>query len=416
MITIICAGSRGDFQPYIALAKELKKHGKQVRITAGASQENFVKGHGIDVFPISIDVSNANVDPKLLEAAGSSDNPIKMLLTFNKMKHLGHEMIKETFQACKGSELIIYHPGCAVGYFAAQEIGIPSVLASPFPIHKNDDYLSVVMYGKSKNTKQKRALSYKLLYKMLWMAASLSIKKLWNEEYGRLPQNYGCTFDLHDNIKNPAIISCSNHIFKRPDSLNNSIHQSGYFFLDEENYTPDKELEKFLANGEKPVYIGFGSMLKESEKVQYAQIAINALKKAHKRGVLYGFGEIANLPPSIIAINTTPHSWLFKKMSVVCHHGGAGTSAEGFRAGVPSIIVPFSNDQFAWAYRSYDLGIGTKPIHKKDLTANNLSNAIESAYNQEIVSKAIEVGQKIQTETGLTDAVEVILRSLNYTP
>ncbi len=414
MITIICSGSRGDFQPYIALAKELKNRGKEVRITAGKSQEDFVKSYGIDVFPISIDVSNADIDPKILEAAGSSDNPLKMLLTFNKMKHLGHEMLKETYKACAGSELIIYHPGCAVGYFASEEMGIPSVLASPFPIHKNDDYLSVVMYGKSKNTKAKRVMSYKLLYKMLWMAASLSIKKLWKEEFGRLPKNFGCTFDLHNNPKNPAVISCSNHIFKRPDTLNENIHQSGYFFLDEENYFPDKELEAFLSSGEKPVYIGFGSMLKESEKAHYAQIAVKALQKANKRGVLYGFGEIEDLPSNIIVVNTTPHSWLFPKMAAVCHHGGAGTSAEGFRAGVPSIIVPFSNDQFAWAYRSFDLGIGIKPIHKKDLSVENLAFAIESAFDQQIALKAKELGGKITTETGLQDAVEAILGSLNH--
>ncbi len=412
MITIICSGSRGDFQPYIALAKELKKQGKNVRITSGKSQEEFIKSYGIDVFPISIDVSNANVDPKLLEDAASSDNPFKMLLTFNKMKHLGHEMLKETYKACEDSELIIYHPGCAIGYFASQEMGIPSVLASPFPIHKNDDYLSVVMYGKSKNTKLKRDLSYKLLYKMLWMASSLSIKKLWKEKYNALPKNYGCTFDLHDNSKHPAVISCSNYVFKRPDSLNENIHQSGYFFLDEDNYTPDKDLETFLNNGEKPVYIGFGSMLKESEKADYAKIAIESLQKSNKRGVLYGFGEIENLPDSIIAINSTPHSWLFPKMSAVCHHGGAGTSAEGFRAGVPSIIVPFSNDQFAWAYRSFDLGVGTNPIHKKNLTVDNLTLAIKSTCDEEIIKNAKQMGEKIKTETGLQDAVQVILRSL----
>lgn len=413
MITIICSGSRGDFQPYIALACELKKNGKEVRVTAGAGHEDFVKSYGVDVFPISIDVTNADIDPKLLEDAGSSDNPLKMLLTFNKMKHLGYQMMKEMYDACKDSELIIYHPGCAVGYFASQEFKIPSILVSPFPLFKNDDYLSVIMYGKSKNTKSKRKLSYNLLYKMLWMASSLSIKKLWKEEYGKLPQNYGCTFDLHNNPKNPAIISCSNQIFPRPQSLNENIHQSGYLFLEENSYTPELELQGFLENGEKPVYIGFGSMLKESEKSQFAQIAIQALKNTGKRGVLYGFGEIDNLPSTIITIKTTPHSWLFPKMAVVCHHGGAGTSAEGFRAGVPSIIVPFSNDQFAWAYRSFDLGIGVKPIHKKDLNVDNLTKSIESAFQEKIQEKSIQISKNIQSETGLENAVSVILRCLD---
>ncbi len=412
MITIICSGSRGDFQPYISLAKELQKQGKEVRITAGKSQEDFVKSYGIDVFPISIDVSNANIDPKVLEAAGSSDNPLKMLMTFNKMKKLGWEITKETYKACEGSELIIYHPGCAIGYFAAEELGIPSVLASPFPIHSNDNFLSVVMYGKSKNTKFKRKMSYKLLYNMLWMASKDSIKAFWKEKYKRLPKNYGCTFDYHNDVKHPAIISCSNHIFKRPDSLNENIYQSGYWFLEEEDYIPDEKLKTFLEAGEKPVYIGFGSMLKDSEKEKYGKLAVSALQKANKRGVLYGFGEIENLPDTMINVKTTPHSWLFNKMAVVCHHGGAGTSAEGFKAGVPSIIVPFSNDQFAWAHRSYDLRIGVKPINKKELTEENLTEAIIAAYDENIVENAKAVSKKICSETGLQDSVQAILKAL----
>ena len=86
------------------------------------------------------------------------------------------------------------------------------------------------------------------------------------------------------------------------------------------------------------------------------------------------WATIENLPETIIAIGSIPHSWLFKRVSAVCHHGGAGTTAAGFKAGVPSIIIPFSNDQFAWAHRAYDLGVGSKPIYRKDLTADKLAD------------------------------------------
>ncbi len=413
MITIICSGSRGDYQPYIALAKRLKEQGKDVRITAGKAHEEFVKNYGIDVYPISIDLSTAKIDPKLLEDAGSSDNPLKMLLTFNKMKKIGYQMLVESYEACLGSELVIYHPGCSVAYFAAIEMNIPSVLLSPFPIHKNDDYLSVVMYGKSKNSKSNRKLSYKMLYTMLWMVSKNSIKKLWKEKYNRLPKNFGPTFNYHITKRNPSIISCSGYIFPKPKSLSENIHQCGYLFLDESNsYTPDTYVEDFLNSGEKPVYIGFGSMLKSEEKQKYAKICINALIKANKRGVLYGFGELNYLPNTIITVKTTPHSWLFNKMAAVCHHGGAGTSAEGFKAGVPSIIVPFSNDQFAWAHRSFDLGIGVRPIYKKALNEDNLADALMQIDDIQIKNNAKIISEKIKAEKGLENAVNVVLQSL----
>ncbi len=408
MITIICSGSRGDFQPYIALARALKQRGKEVRITAGPSQEAFVKSYGVEVFSIGMDVSNAGIDPKLLEAAGSSDNPLKMLLTFHKMKHLGLEIAKESFEACKGSELIIYHPGCAIGYFAAQEMGIPAIMASPFPIHQNEDYLSVVMYGKSKNTAIKRKLSYKLLYNMLWTAGKQSIKILWKEQYGKLPEGYGCTFDRQTTAEKPSLISCSNAIFKRPTGWSDHIYQEGYWFLEEEAYTPEERVVNFLKAGEQPVYVGFGSMLKDEEKATYASRVIEALQKVNKRGILYGFGEIHNLPDTMITVQTTPHAWLFEQVSAVCHHGGAGTSAEGFRVGVPSIIVPFSNDQFAWAYRAYDLGIGSKPIPKKDLTAEKLVHALQEAFKPACRQQAKRISEQIKAEKGLDKVTQVI--------
>ncbi len=413
MITIVCSGSRGDYQPYIALAKKLKEQGKDVRITTGKAHEEFVENHGIEAYPISIDLSNAKIDPKILEDAGSSDNPLKMFLTFNKMKNIGYQMLVESYEACTGSELVIYHPGCSVAYFAASEMNIPSVLLSPFPIHKNDDYLSVVMYGKSKNSKNNRKLSYKMLYSMLWMVSKNSIKKLWKEKYKRLPENFKVPFDCHATKRNPSIVSCSGYIFSKSENFNENIHQCGYLFLDEnESYTPEKYVEDFLNYGEKPVYIGFGSMLKHEEKQKYARIAINALLKADKRGVLYGFGEVGDLPNTIITVKTTPHSWLFNKMAAVCHHGGAGTSAEGFKAGIPSIIVPFSNDQFAWGYRSFDLGIGVKPIHKKDLNEDNLADALLQIDDTKIQNNAKIICEKIKSEKGLENAAKVVLQSL----
>lgn len=50
MITILCAGFRGDFQPYIDLSQELKKLGKDVRITGMRDMEEFIRSYGIDFY------------------------------------------------------------------------------------------------------------------------------------------------------------------------------------------------------------------------------------------------------------------------------------------------------------------------------------------------------------------------------
>ncbi|MHC1682932.1 MAG: glycosyltransferase [Clostridiaceae bacterium] len=414
MITILCSGSRGDYQPYIAIAQQLKKLGKEVRITASKSFEGFILSYGIDVYPITADIETLNVDPKLLSAASSADNPLKMLLTFNKMKEYGIYMVNDYYSACMDSELIIYHPGCSIGYFAAEKLGIPSILASPFPMHKTKEYLSVVMYGKSKPNVLTKKLSYAMIQGMLWMASKDSVKGFWKKNFGKLPEDFGCPFERHSDEKHPAIISCSNYIFKRPSDWNPNIHQSGYWFVEElSEYKPSEELEAFLNAGEKPIYIGFGSMTSLEKHVGLAEMAIEALMKSGKRGIISGLGKPANMPESVIAIDNVPHSWLFQKVSAVCHHGGAGTSAAGFRAGIPSIIIPFSNDQFAWAHRSYDLEIGSNPINKKDLSSDKLAEAISFALKDKIVSNSKDIGRKIASENGARECAEVIINCIN---
>ncbi|MCR1877287.1 glycosyltransferase [Paraclostridium bifermentans] len=413
MITIICAGSRGDFQPYVALAQRLKILGEEVRISGFSQFENFVRGYGIDYVPIEVDYEELGVDPKMLKQAGSADNPLKMILTFNKMKKYGAQIAKQTYDSLEGSELIVYHPGCVIGYFAAQEMNIPSVLATPFPMNKTEEYLSVVTYGKARPTKINKKISYKMIQGMLWLASSNTVKQHWKERFGRVPKNFKSPYEKisKDHI---AMVSCSNFVFPRPKDWDKNIYQSGYWFVEEnKEYKPSKELEAFINNGEKPVYIGFGSVFDSDEKDKIVRIIIAALKKCGKRGIISGMGKVDNLPDNIISVDGIPHTWLFEKVSVVCHHGGAGTTAAGFRAGVPSVIIPFSNDQFAWAHRAFDLGVGAKPIYKKDLTADKLAEGISYALNKDIIERAEMLSKNIALEDGALDCAKEIVDMLN---
>lgn len=413
MITIICAGSRGDFQPYVALAQRLKILGEEVRISGFSQFENFVRGYGIDYVPIEVDYEELGVDPKMLKQAGSADNPLKMILTFNKMKKYGAQIAKQTYDSLEGSELIVYHPGCVIGYFAAQEMNIPSVLATPFPMNKTEEYLSVVTYGKARPTKINKKISYKMIQGMLWLASSNTVKQHWKERFGRVPKNFKSPYEKisKDHI---AMVSCSNFVFPRPKDWDKNIYQSGYWFVEEnKEYKPSKELEAFINNGEKPVYIGFGSVFDSDEKDKIVRIIIDALKKCGKRGIISGMGKVDNLPDNIISVDGIPHTWLFEKVSLVCHHGGAGTTAAGFRAGVPSVIIPFSNDQFAWAHRAFDLGVGANPIYKKDLTADKLAEGINYALNKDIIERAEMLSKNIALEDGALDCAKKIVDILN---
>lgn len=413
MITILCTGSRGDYQPYIALAQQLKKHGHDVRMTASQSFEPFITSYGIDIYPIEADLNSLNIDPKLLKEASSADNPLKMLMTFNKMKDYGVLMTKDYYEACLGSDLIIYHPGVTIGYFAAESLGIPSVLASPFPMHRTKEVLSVVLYGTSASNPITIPWSYTLIQGMLWLASSSSVKRFWKTQFKQLPRDFSKPYEKHNQAHRPALISCSDHIFKRPSDWNPHIHQYGYWFVEEPTpYVPSKALEDFLNQGDPPVYVGFGSMAINGPMGDLGEMAIDALRKLKKRGILSGLGQPKNLGSDMLVVDNVPHTWLFERVAAVCHHGGAGTSAAGFRAGVPSIIIPFSNDQFAWAHRAHDLGIGSTPLPKKSLTPDRLTAAFQEAFQPSIVQNAKAMGERIRSEHGASACAAIVSSTL----
>ena len=409
MITILCSGSRGDVQPYLALAQELTALGLTCRIATGRTFESFVRSYGIDFYSIDVDYESAGVDSKTISQAQKADGVWKMFRSFHKLREFGIYMVDKYHDACLNSDAIIFHPGLTIGYYMAQRLGIPAILASPFPLHGTKERPSVIVYGKVRSNPLTNWLSYRMLQGMLWMAAVTSLKVFWKTKYGKLPEPFGMPFEWFKHQQRPALISCSDLVFSRPADWNPHIHQHGYWVVKEpKTYEPSAELVDFLATGEKPISFGFGSMFDPAEQEQISQTIIEALRLTGKRGILLGMNGLSDLPKTIMALDSVPHTWLFPQMAAVCHHGGAGTSAAGFLAGVPSIILPFALDQYAWAQRSFELGVGSKPLPIKKMSVKRLSEAILFATQPEVVAKAKELGEKLSLENGARDCARVI--------
>ncbi len=411
-ITILTTGSRGDTQPYIALGVQLKKSGHAVRLASFQNYGSFVKDHGLEFYPIRGDVSliAAGADGK---DAMQADNPLKLFLSFNKLKAHVFDLQQDFFHACKDSDVIVYHPGGAIGYFAARHFNIPSVLATPFAMSPTRDYPSLIFYDAPRLGKGFNFLSHKILEQIMWFASSSPLKEFWKQEFGKLPTDFSNPFSKQASKNLPTIISCSEFVFPTPSDRSEHIHTTGYWFLDEEaGWNPSIELLNFLEKGPPPVYVGFGSVGNLDAALQTTQLVIEALKCSGQRGVLAtgwnGMSKLEKTPDDIFILESAPHSWLFLQMAAVVHHGGAGTTAAGLRAGVPSIVVPSGNDQFAWGRRVYELGVGSMPIPRKQLTAEKLADAIQSALSNEIIDAAKELGKNIQSEKGVEKAARVI--------
>lgn len=411
-ISILSTGSRGDTQPYVALGMALKKSGHSVRLAAFENYASFVESHGLEFSPIKGDVTRY-LSGEVAQEAVKADNPLKFILSFNKMMALASGLQQYFLDACQGADVIVYHPGALIGYFIAQELKIPSVLATPFPMTPTRAYPSMIFYDRPRLGSGANWLTHKILEQIFWTASNPPIKQYWKQNFGRLPEHFGSPFTRQNTGSHPTIVSCSDLVFPRPPDWPEHVHNTGYWFLDDEaGWTPPGSLLEFLENGPAPVYVGFGSISSPGQAAQTTRLVIEALRRSGRRGVLAtgwnGLAAMDQIPADIFILESAPHTWLFPRMAAVVHHGGAGTTAAGLRAGVPEVVVPHANDQFAWGRRVYELGVGAKPIPRKNLSVERLAAALEAALRDEIRSAARELGARIQAENGAETAARII--------
>jgi UDP:flavonoid glycosyltransferase YjiC (YdhE family) len=219
------------------------------------------------------------------------------------------------------------------------------------------------------------------------------------------------------NSGTPILYGFSSAVCPKPADWGETTQITGYWFLPPlTEWQAPSDLVDFLADGPPPIYVGFGSMVAR-DPAAVTDVVLRALRRTGLRGVLIkGWGGLqpTDVGDEIFLVDHIPHEWLFHQMAAVVHHGGAGTTAAGLRAGVPSILVPFFADQLFWGRQVARLGLGPSPIPLKDLSVEALSSAIKATTNDTVMKgRVMALSHQIQREDGVSTAVETLLRFLD---
>ena len=214
----------------------------------------------------------------------------------------------------------------------------------------------------------------------------------------------------------PLLYGFSETVVPRSPDWPDWVHVTGYWFLDRSpGWQPPLALQRFVEAGPPPVFVGFGSMTDRDPAATLALTA-EALAAVGQRGVLAadatGGVRPGSVPDHVFPLATgVPHDWLFPRMAAVVHHGGAGTTASGLRAGRPSVLVPHFADQPFWARRVTDLGAGPRPIPRRRLSARRVAEAIHQATADPRMRERGEIlGQRIRAEHGVARAADAFAR------
>ncbi|AZN71356.1 glycosyltransferase [Georhizobium profundi] len=405
-IGIHTLGTRGDVQPYVALARSLKARGHQVQLAAPVQFSEFAADHGVSFrgLPAEFLALLNTAEGKAAVAGGKGFSAGFKLL--KEIRPLMRKLLDGEWQMANdfSPNMILYHPKSIAAPYIASALDVPHVLASPVPgLTPTSAFPSPLLPFSSLGPFNRVSHSLAIHAAELLFAREL---KAWRKG----------TPGLDDQLKRKSragtLYAYSPAVLPKPDDWGPDVLVTGYWFLDEPGWQPDPDLEAFLDAGPPPVYFGFGSMPGlDPEKM--TGIILDALAVTDKRGLLaVGGGAIdpGKMSDRAFFVKGAPHDVLLPRASAAVHHGGAGTTAASLRAGLPTQIIPFFGDQPFWGRRVEYLGAGPAPLDRKTLNAPLLAQALIAMDDPAMRSRANALGAAIRTDRGIETAIDFLER------
>lgn len=440
-IVIQIVGSRGDVQPFIALAKVLRlRFGHRVRLATHPNFKDFVQSHDIEFFSIGGDphglmafmVKNPGLMPGF-DSLRSGD--------VGKRRREVAEYLegcwRSCFQAGDGispqmddddlsqkpfvADCIIANPPSFAHAHIAERLGIPVHIFFTMPYSPTQAFPHPLANIQQSDLDENLSnyMSYILVDMLTWQGLGDVINRFRKASLGLEETSAMRAPTMLQRLKIPHTYAWSPALIQKPRDWGSAVDIAGFFFLDQgKDYTPPPELKAFLDSGPPPIYIGFGSIVLEDPDKMTALI-FDAIRKTGQRALVSkGWGGMGgpdriDKPDNVFMLGNVPHEWLFKHVSCVVHHGGAGTTSAGLAAGRPTVIVPFFGDQAFWGSVVTKAGAGPDYIHSKSLTADKLANAILQCLEPQMQIQAQALATSIAKENGTGVGVGSFHRSLD---
>src|SRR5690606_18098906 len=377
-VLLVTIGSRGDIQPYVALGKGLARAGHEVTLCSSAAYADSVRAQGLSYGHMGngfVELMTSLEGRAGLERMGSLTGALRTVIGLaRRVRPLQQEMLEDAWRVATRvrPDIILVHPKLPGVLDMADALGVPAIVAPLFPQLVETAAFPAVGFPDLRLGAGYRRGTYRLVDAITQRVAGGAIRA-WrrNNGLGPRPAQQGL-FTRRDGNPWPMLHGFSAVLCPRPDDWPASATVTGFWTLDTPSaWQPPVALRAFLEAGAPPVYVGFGSMAGRSPQ-RLTSIVLDALTRSGQRGILAtGWGGLTEhaLPEGVFAVAEAPHDWLFPRMAAVVHHGGAGTTAAGLRAGRPTVVCPFFGDQPFWGRRVHALGAGPESIPQRRLSA-----------------------------------------------
>ncbi|GAB2823195.1 glycosyltransferase [Actinocorallia aurea] len=403
-VVIFAAGSRGDLQPCVALGRGLADRGDEVSLISSDAYRGLIEGAGLGFQHLSIDPTKIVDSPEGQELLSGGRNPVRFLRNMKRIAApLAEQLLAEVTEGTDGADLVLAPTLGYLGAHIAEHRGIPHALIHFQPSQPTGRFPHPFVPRARHFGPYANRLTYEALDFVTWQLTRPFINTWRTERLKLAPLSLAGP----QRAARSALVLCafSSVVVPRPADWPDNVRLTGFWFLDQPHWEPPADLTAFLEAGPPPVYVGFGSML-PADPVETDLKVRTALRLAGLRGVLQG--DPATSEDDMFVVKDVPHSWLFPRMAAAVHHGGAGTTAESLRAGLPTLVCPFFGDQPYWGDRVHALGAGPAPLPVKDLTVETLAARLRTLATTAQRARARDLAASLNSEDGVARACEVL--------
>ncbi len=392
-------GSRGDVQPLVALATELRNLGQEVRLCVPPDFRDWIEGLGFPVTPIGPE----------LRYTGKA-NPSAPRPTAEQLRQMVEGSVAAQFQtisaAARDCDAVVGATALQIAAPAvAERMGIPYVFAAYCPaVLPSPHHAPPVLLMRGDTPASATAD-----YQELWIQDA----RCWNATWGDLLNSHRASLGLApvNDVRGYVLtdrpwLAADSTLGPWPDPADQRVFQTGAWIL-EDSRPLSSELEAFLDAGEPPVYFGFGSIRVPED---LSRVIVESARAIGRRAIVSrGWADLSLLDdePDCVSIGDVNHQALFERVAAVVHHGGAGTTTAAARAGAPQVLIPQHYDQHYWADRIHNLGVGTAHAPGTP-TTESLTSALERTLQVDVAARARRIASLMRTDGASLAARRVI--------
>ncbi len=402
-------GTEGDTRPIATLCRALMDAGHEVTLLSDGGTLGSAVALGVPHAALDGDIRGAVQPGKGIAQLVSGNASLNA--TAQALARIANDnaesWMRQTIAAAEGCDAMIVAGLTAfVGLSVAELLNIPIVGAGMFPLTPTAAFPSPLVPPGLIPRWLNRA-SHQLINAAVWRAFRKATNAARAKVAGLPPRRK--IWSGHS-----MIYGVSPALLPQPADWPANAHMCGQWVKPVRDWDAPPALLDFLAAGEPPIYVGFGSMggFDRRALIDAVVAAVDG-----RRALLYpGWSSLQELqwPGNFFLVDDTPHDWLFPRTSLVIHHGGSGTTHSAARAGVPSIVLPFAGDQFFWAEQLRRHGVAPAATSGGHIKASALARAIELAQMPEMRERAAALGARMRTEDGLSVAVDRIQSLLEH--